>query len=734
MAVSGRRFTDGGAVMLKNLGLTWKIMIILVVVVPAMLGLTLYMTGSFTEHMERTAREQSLETAYRYAGKIDADMSLAMHSARTFARLAESMMGHEGRPTREALRDSMENFLRDHTNLLGMFATFEPDVFDGMDSMYRGATYHNKDGRFVPWVHYEGGVIKTIPSVGYDVDDADGAWYHLPRKTGKEIIMEPWAYEIGGEFVMMVDMLVPLRRNGRFAGVVGIDYPMGTIDEFVKDIKMFDTGYAFLLSATGTYVAHPQNQLVTDKANIFSQPQTEAELRAGLKRVQQGEDFSITVERDGKRHLLTFVPIFIGRADTPFILGLDVPVAEVLAAAYGMRNNALMIGGVTAVFILLIILYISRVISRPIQETVRAVEGIASGNLGTRLPADSKDEVGRMQASVNHMAEELARNMGEIKTQQAAAEEKTRVAEQAMQDAQEARRQAEEARREGMLMAAGRLEQIVAHLSSASEEISAQSNEIRHGSEIQRDRIASTATAMEEMNATVLEVARNAGETADQTNASRASALEGAQVVTESVAAMNSIKTNADALKENMAALGTQAQSIGAIMTVIEDIADQTNLLALNAAIEAARAGDAGRGFAVVADEVRKLAEKTMGATKEVGQSIKAIQQAARQNMEAMEATVERIGHATTLSQRSGEVLHAIVAAVEQSADRVQSIATAAEQQSATSEEINSAVEEINQITLDTAQAVNEAAIAAEELARQAQELSAIIDDMKNQG
>jgi methyl-accepting chemotaxis protein len=332
------------------------------------------------------------------------------------------------------------------------------------------------------------------------------------------------------------------------------------------------------------------------------------------------------------------------------------------------------------------------------------------------------------------MAEELARNMGEIKTQQAAAEEKTRVAEQAMQDAQEARRQAEEARREGMLMAAGRLEQIVAHLSSASEEISAQSNEIRHGSEIQRDRIASTATAMEEMNATVLEVARNAGETADQTNASRASALEGAQVVTESVAAMNSIKTNADALKENMAALGTQAQSIGAIMTVIEDIADQTNLLALNAAIEAARAGDAGRGFAVVADEVRKLAEKTMGATKEVGQSIKAIQQAARQNMEAMEATVERIGHATTLSQRSGEVLHAIVAAVEQSADRVQSIATAAEQQSATSEEINSAVEEINQITLDTAQAVNEAAIAAEELARQAQELSAIIDDMKNQG
>ena len=129
-------------------------------------------------------------------------------------------------------------------------------------------------------------------------------------------------------------------------------------------------------------------------------------------------------------------------------------------------------------------------------------------------------------------------------------------------------------------------------------------------------------------------------------------------------------------------------------MTVIEDIADQTNLLALNAAIEAARAGDAGRGFAVVADEVRKLAEKTMNATKEVGQSIRTIQGGTQSNIQSMDVVVRDIEEVAGLSKHSGEVLEGIVAGAEESAGRIQSIAAAAEEQSATSEEINRSVEE----------------------------------------
>jgi methyl-accepting chemotaxis protein len=140
-------------------------------------------------------------------------------------------------------------------------------------------------------------------------------------------------------------------------------------------------------------------------------------------------------------------------------------------------------------------------------------------------------------------------------------------------------------------------------------------------------------------------------------------------VVSDSVAAINTVQTQAKEMKNNLDQLGRQADQIGRIMTVIEDIADQTNLLALNAAIEAARAGDAGRGFAVVADEVRKLAEKTMNATKEVGEAIAAIQQGTQANIRGMDQSVSAIENATRLANQSGDALREILALAEQAAD-----------------------------------------------------------------
>jgi methyl-accepting chemotaxis protein len=239
---------------------------------------------------------------------------------------------------------------------------------------------------------------------------------------------------------------------------------------------------------------------------------------------------------------------------------------------------------------------------------------------------------------------------------------------------------------------------------------------------------------MEEMNATVLEVARNSGEAASVGNEAKDRAVSGRAVVASSIEAMETTRKQAEELRLNMNVLGEKAEAIGAIMTVIEDIADQTNLLALNAAIEAARAGEAGRGFAVVADEVRKLAEKTMGATKEVGDSIRAIQSAAAENIDSMGKAVADLAQAVELSNQSGVVLDEIVQRVERSAEQIQSIATAAEEQSATSEEINRAIDEINRITGDTARGVSESAAALSELAGQMSELAALIQELKQDG
>jgi len=260
-------------------------------------------------------------------------------------------------------------------------------------------------------------------------------------------------------------------------------------------------------------------------------------------------------------------------------------------------------------------------------------------------------------------------------------------------------------------------------MAEATDRMVGQFEDITRGASEQSARSAETATAMEQMNATVLEVASSASEAAQQAGTAKDKAQAGAEVVAKAVAAIAEVRDRALDLKENMGRLGQQAEGIGRIMGVISDIADQTNLLALNAAIEAARAGDAGRGFAVVADEVRKLAEKTMTATKEVEQAITAIQAGARSNMEVVEQAAAAVENATSLAGQSGAALEEIVSLVVGANDRVQSIATAAEQQSATSEEINRAVSDVTRIADETSRNMGEASMAVQDLAELASQL-----------
>jgi methyl-accepting chemotaxis protein len=271
------------------------------------------------------------------------------------------------------------------------------------------------------------------------------------------------------------------------------------------------------------------------------------------------------------------------------------------------------------------------------------------------------------------------------------------------------------------------------HLSSASAELSAQVEQVSQGAEIQRDRIGETATAMEQMNATVLEVARNASSASESSGKARAEADQGAAVVEEAVRAIGQVHQSAMQMQENMQALGRQAEAIGKVLNVITDIADQTNLLALNAAIEAARAGDAGRGFAVVADEVRKLAEKTMGATKEVGDAIQAIQNAARSNIGEMDQTAAVVLKATELANQSGEALRRIVELVSDNAGQVEGIATASEEQSSSSDQINHALEEVNRIVAETTEGMVQSNQAVHEMARMSVELRTLISELSGE-
>jgi len=357
---------------------------------------------------------------------------------------------------------------------------------------------------------------------------------------------------------------------------------------------------------------------------------------------------------------------------------------------------------------------------------------IASGDIGVRFD-ENRPELGVFGAMKKMVAMLKSKiDEAEAKSQEAAKE--AQAAREATLLADEATKKAERAKADGMLQAAQQLESIVEIVTSASEQLSAQIEQSSHGAEEQSRHFGETAASMEEMNATVLEVAKNASNAAGTADQAKINAIDGANVVSQVVQGIEQVQHQSQEMKHDMGTLGKQAEGIGQILNVISDIADQTNLLALNAAIEAARAGEAGRGFAVVADEVRKLAEKTMTATKEVGQAIRGIQDGTKKNIDNVERSGKTIEEVTKLANSSGESLKKIVSLAEVTTDQVRSIATASEEQSSASEEINRNLVNVTQISSETADAMRQSAQAVSELANQAQTLKRLIDEMKSEG
>jgi methyl-accepting chemotaxis protein len=287
--------------------------------------------------------------------------------------------------------------------------------------------------------------------------------------------------------------------------------------------------------------------------------------------------------------------------------------------------------------------------------------------------------------------------------------------------------------REKLLHVADQVTEMAAHLSEASDELSRQMEELTDGVDNTAAETERVATAMEEMNATVLEVAKNAGQTAEASDMASTVAKDGGREVQKTVTETRSVSDKTASLADSLGELSQKAVNIGQVMAVIGDIADQTNLLALNAAIEAARAGEAGRGFAVVADEVRKLAEKTMQATTEVASAIREIQDSTKIVVSGMDETKSKVELTSEMAEKSGEVLLQIVDQSDRIADMVRNIAAASEQQSATSEEVNLSVSHINELSQNISRQIQEANYKIGEVRNMAQNLSTLVEQFREE-
>ena len=373
-----------------------------------------------------------------------------------------------------------------------------------------------------------------------------------------------------------------------------------------------------------------------------------------------------------------------------WIVGTGIYTDDVAAH---MRTIQLSIGAALLALLalgILLALLVSRTVTGPIKAVVDTIRDIAQGegDLTKRLPIHGKNEIGELSEWFNTFLDKL--------------------------------------------------HGIISQVSGSSLQLASSALELQLTSKMMTESIAqlssqstSLATAGEEMSATSGDIANSCHHAAGNANGATQKANQGATVVGQSIAVMSTIAERVQSAAKTVDALGIRSEQIGAIIGTIEDIADQTNLLALNAAIEAARAGEQGRGFAVVADEVRALAERTTRATKEIGEMIKAIQKETKAAVTSMEQSVVQVDQGTSHAAESGRSLQEILDIINDVTEQIGQIATAAEEQTATTREISSNVMNLNDLAQQNDHALHETAVAANDVSRQAEELKQLVGQFR---
>jgi methyl-accepting chemotaxis protein len=364
--------------------------------------------------------------------------------------------------------------------------------------------------------------------------------------------------------------------------------------------------------------------------------------------------------------------------------------AESVQTYSSARNMMLLIGIVGLGVALTMAWIIIRGILNPIRATLTALLDISEGDgdLTKRVPVASGDELGELATYVNKFIAKIQGIISQVAS--------------------------------------------VSHqVASAATEIAASSEQMASGMAMQAEKTTQISAAIEEMSATVHEVAAKTNEAVSEARGAGQQAHQGSQVVQQTVDGMNVIAQVVNESSQSVMMLGQKSNEIGAIIETINDIADQTNLLALNAAIEAARAGEHGRGFSVVADEVRKLAERTTQATKEVSQSITAIQQETHMVVERIGSGTRHVADGVDLAQQAGHALGSILHNTERVSSVIETIAAATEQQSSAAEQIARSIESITSVTRQSSDGAMQSSTVAGDLSNKSEELMRIVNQFK---
>ncbi len=335
------------------------------------------------------------ESAFRYAESIafdkgngiKAEMEVAMDTARTMAHSFEAM-GASGAAGREQLNVILRGVLEKNPGFLGVWTCWEPNALDGKDAAFALTPGHDRTGRFIPYWNRGTGRIQLEPLVDYE-KPGPGDYYLLAKNSGREVVLDPYSYQVAGKDTLMTSVAVPIKNGQRVVGVAGIDIALDRFQDVIAKIKPFETGYAFLVGNNGRYIAHGGKKENVGK-NFFELNKAD-DAKYGLReRVSKNESFTMqkTSLATGETSHFVGVPIFIGKAAKAWSFIISISMERVLAEARSIRNYAIFIGILSLALVFFIIYLISisinRIIRIMLSETKRLTDAAVGGKLDTR--------------------------------------------------------------------------------------------------------------------------------------------------------------------------------------------------------------------------------------------------------------------------------------------------------------------------------------------------------------
>jgi methyl-accepting chemotaxis protein len=695
----------------RNLKLRAKLLIAISTVASLAFAITIAYTGF---HSQSIAKEEALdkayESAYRYANRVELELNNAMDTARTIARAFEGMK-QQGVPPRDMMDGMLKQVLIDNPGFLAVWTCWEPNALDGKDADFIDAFGHDETGRYLPYWNRLPGEIDVEPLTDYTVEGKNN-YYLQTVKAGQESVFDPVQFTTGEKKQWKTVITVPVRFNNKAVAVVGIDIPVSSFKPIVKGLKLYETGYAFIVSSNAKGVAHP-----TTDAIIGVPLADHGFASATIDAVKSGREASqfMTSKVTKKLQFFQFVPISIGNAKQKWSLAVAIPIDEVLAKSRQLLFTTLIIGVIALIVLLGVVYLISGGISRPVVEIASVVNRVASDrDLTLQVPVNNEDEVGMMAKEFNNMIVEIRESLKVADVAASGVDDfSTEVSRRATANKERA---TEEERQMGIIQdtvnqmgaTAGEVSQFshsqrdAANLSYRRVENLIESMRQMEQASAEQIKEADTAservTVMGETGAMVVDTAGKQGEqvtkvagAVKQIDAIMAEMTLAANRATEhGQGVLTAAQEGAQSVKETvfgMQAIAESSEKIADIISVITEIAEQTNLLALNAAIEAARAGVHGKGFAVVADEVGKLAQRSSEAAKEIGHLIK--------------ESTSRVQEGTRLTERSEKALEKIAQGGEINREAIDKISGMSQTLNQQTREVTTLMEGLNALAAE---------------------------------